>query len=1686
MNPPINPRSLNKLSKPIFSVAFFLMIFLFQGNNLFGNFNTEISKNTPTSEMVGCSKGLAFPFYGGVILDNSTTIPVCANSVNNINDIEFNIQSVVDPNALPVTPAGHAYFLRYIINNVVVTDPNVGANVTSTTLEGAVFPIEYNGPADATFNEVIQDGVSLSFPNDFLLTATVQYSITVQLMESTPGGDILSPACTPRGFVVTAEINPPPAVTAQLITASDADACADQAISLMATGTGTIQSFSWTVLSNDPGVSGSFSNPFSANTNFIGTADNSLIAKGESGTVTVQVTHTDGNGCSNTDVLDIEVFRAIGSLSCNDRVNISLADDCRETIEPDMVLEGSYGTYDMFEVLIFDQNRNIGNTVGRAQIGRNLTARVIDKCSGNSCWGYLTVEDKFAPVIDCSITNFKSNIITGTLDAGDNRFHRSVAVAQGNSAGCILSPVEGTNTLYETTNFNISVGGTYVFDMISSTADMFAGIYSGTFNPGDACNNIVIASDDGSPGNPLAPQLTAFLSPGDYVLVTSAHFNNGTGSYQWEITGPPAGGVNQGICVTNSDTISVACTFDVSLIPPPVAMDECDGIIIPTMIGETMDNFGCGRGDGTVEIYTRTWRATDSYGNVSNTCKQVIKLVRKTLSNIVFPPNFDDLDQPAFHCNDLMIEAHPDSIGYPTIDGAAVLLGNICKLNLDYEDTVLPTCGNGKKILRDWTILDWCQPLVAGVNPLKHTQVIKFIDKTPPAIVCPADFTTSANNNDCSASAVLPAILANDDCGDTVKIQISTPYGVLNTNGGVINGFPIGEHDITYTVRDECGNDTSCIVKMTVADELEPVAICIELLSVSLTSTGMAEINATAFDAGSYDNCCLDRFEVRRMTQRPRDYAPTVTFDCADVGNNPMVVVRVWDCYRNSNECMVEIEVEDKLRPTLICPPDITLNCDQDPFDLDVTGDVTNLEACDISVSNYSDEDLRDMCSIGEVIRTFVSTDASGNTGRCKQTITIRNNRVFNGNRIVWPLDTMFVDDCGRGISHPDDLPPGYNYPTYPQTFCASILQNWEDTRFSVPGDACFKVIRKWSIIDWCQYDSSNPLAGGRWEHEQEITLVDNLAPDITCPDSISVSVGHDCLATIQIDTAMATDCSNVFTHTISGDFRRYGRHNNISIGTYEVTLAVRDGCGNTSRCDVPIFVRDSVQPTPVCKAISVNLDTVNQMAWVHVNSIDPDSSSYDNCTDVRYSFSVHLDDTMRMFTCADTGVIDIRFYVTDAFFNSDYCTTTITVQDNWNICGGSSSGSKSAITGNIKNEDNEPVANVNIALSGMSLAPQKTGTDGAFEFKNLNSGDDYSIFPTCNEDFDNGVSTFDILQISRHILNVEKLNSPYKLIAADANRSASISTLDIIALRKLVLQTATDLPNQNPSWRFVKSNYNFPNPTNPWAEVFPEIHNVNNLTSDTRTNFTAIKIGDVNGDADMTNSLAGITPRIFNEQLTFQVQNQFFEKGESIQVDFTAADFENILGYQATIRFDNDIFDLTEVLPGAIAGEENFGKAFLNEGILTTSWNTASAENFDAETILFSLVFNTNRAGDLESTLAFDGSRTKAESYRNDGEMLGVNLEVKNEISVAQLFQNEPNPFSEKTMIRFFLPEKTKATLTVVDISGKVVKVFSDEYERGTTEIELYKSDLPAQSVLYYSLRTADFNGVKKMLLIQ
>lgn len=61
-----------------------------------------------------------------------------------------------------------------------------------------------------------------------------------------------------------------------------------------------------------------------------------------------------------------------------------------------------------------------------------------------------------------------------------------------------------------------------------------------------------------------------------------------------------------------------------------------------------------------------------------------------------------------------------------------------------------------------------------------------------------------------------------------------------------------------------------CFFDVTVEDGTPPTVACDQTTKVGLSVDGMAFVNATTFDDGSYDNCSPVYFKARRMNPNGR------------------------------------------------------------------------------------------------------------------------------------------------------------------------------------------------------------------------------------------------------------------------------------------------------------------------------------------------------------------------------------------------------------------------------------------------------------------------------------------------------------------------------------------------------------------------------------------------------------------------------------------------------------------------------------------------------------------------------------------------------------------------------------------------------------------------------------------------
>ena len=639
------------------------------------------------------------------------------------------------------------------------------------------------------------------------------------------------------------------------------------------------------------------------------------------------------------------------------------------------------------------------------------------------------------------------------------------------------------------------------------------------------------------------------------------------------------------------------------------------------------------------------------------------------------------------------------------------------------------------------------------------------------------------------------------------------------------------------------------------------------------------------------------------------------------------------------------------------------------------------------------------------------------------------------------------------------------------------------------------------------QDDSDNRYGSyGYWQYTQHIVVYDDSDPEATLTideESLCSIDGTDCDANVSFTVSVSDPCSTEFiqvSYSINGsdqgiitadpDGTYTATFEGAPIGEHTLTVTIEDGCGNVATVSEDFAVKDCKALAPIChEDLVVALMPVEggiNRAMAEIWASDLIASDIGDCSGqgtelinglpkvTKYSINredstVSEEQTNLIFDCGDSNdIIFVEVHAWDEAGNHDYCVTKILVQDNNRSC--DFDVASGFIAGAVSTAEAAPVEGVEVGLSGNRSMTYLTDNKGEYGFKNLQEGYDYSIIPQKDEDHRNGVSTFDLILIQKHILGESLLDSPYKLIAADVNNSKSVSTLDLIQLRKLILNIDSQFEN-NTSWRFVDADHRFQNPQNPWQSGFPEVKNINNLDRSDYANFVAVKIGDVNASAM-------VEARATTGTFTIHTQEQAMMAGSEYKFDFTA-EKENISGYQFTLELAN--VEIVDVIYGA-AQAEHFG-VFAKEGIITTSFNG------EAIGTLFSVVVRAK--ADVKASEAIQlGSRyTAAEAYSTKGIELDVQLDFAQSAAAETTFalqQNTPNPFDGETVIRFQLPVAQAATITLQDVAGRVVKQIEGDFAKGINEVVISAGELPSTGVYFYTLQAGEQSATKKLILLE
>ncbi|NEN23161.1 HYR domain-containing protein [Cryomorpha ignava] len=725
-------------------------------------------------------------------------------------------------------------------------------------------------------------------------------------------------------------------------------------------------------------------------------------------------------------------------------------------------------------------------------------------------------------------------------------------------------------------------------------------------------------------------------------------------------------------------TVSASASCDAVVnYTAPVGTDGCSSV-------NTALTAGIGSGGSfplgtTIESYT----VTDAYGNTAS-CSFNVNVVDNTPPVINCPPNIT-INIGATGCSEIATYDMPtatDNCGPITITQTQGLPSG----------STFPSGYNVQK----FTATD-----AAGNTAI--CQFTIFIQETvPPVISCPADIVVSNDPGECGAVVNYPAVVSSDNCLDANTDLI----------GGLASGsnFPLGATLITYEVRDNSDNAASCSFTVTVLDTEAPVFECLDIIVLAAPGTCDAEVLFSAPTVS--DNCLLDNIvqtggpisgSTFTLGSTPIEYTatddagnvqictfniivtddeapeitcpadisftipgdacttlltypdPVITDNCSVAGFTVISGPQSGDVV-DAGIYTVEFEATDGSGNTATCSFNITIAETEDPIFVDCPGDLvfssdaesvcegiaifdtpTASDCSDVTVAQTGGLPSGDVFPGGINPVEFTATDLFGNTAVCTFNIIIQQADPI---AITCPENIIIAADAGtcEAVVIYDD----------PETNDSCNIATTTQTA-GLPSGSLFpegETTVAYEITD---------LAGNTATCSFTITIVDEEAPEITCPADISFTISNDECTTLltYADPVMTDNCAvggyTLISGPASGDV--------VNAGIYTVEFEGTDLAGNTASCSFEITIAETENPVFVDCPGDLVFPTDPGIACTGIAIFDTPTAS--DCSDVVVTQTGGLPSG----DVFPAGTNPVEFTATDQFGNTAVCTFNIILQ---------------------------------------------------------------------------------------------------------------------------------------------------------------------------------------------------------------------------------------------------------------------------------------------------------------------------------------------------------------------------------------------------------------------------------------
>lgn len=596
---------------------------------------------------------------------------------------------------------------------------------------------------------------------------------------------------------------------------------------------------------------------------------------------------------------------------------------------------------------------------------------------------------------------------------------------------------------------------------------------------------------------------------------------------------------------------------------------------------------------------TVTLTATDASGNFSD-CPITVNII--------------DTISPTITC--------PPGPNVSATSGCTAILGNytgfaIMTDNCDSSPIATQIPVSGTTITTSQIVI--LTATDASGNTATCTFLVTVDDATAPVITCPSNETVFVDGN---CEFILPdytsSLVIVDNCDNNPTI-LQTPAPGTAVPGGA----PLF---VSFNVTDLSLNVSVCSFLLTFVDSIAPVLNCPANQTDFLDASCEFRVLDYSTLVTGVDNCGGSVF----FTQTP-------SVNTLFTGTNSPIIITysAEDALGNTSSCNFNVNISDTVAPTITeCAPDTALSADANCEYVmgDFTGFIAAIDNCTATTGETQNIAIGTTFATGGPYPVILSiTDDFNNTATCSFNITVVDN-------------TAPVINCPNNPSVAADINCDYIIPSYDTALnitdeCSSFTYSQ-----SIASGTILSGISSTQAISILVTD----LTGNSNSCTFTITLVDTLAPTITCPGDQTLDINGLCQYTLPDFSGLAVVSD--FCDATPLIFQSPGIGVTMD-SINEITMTVQDSSGNIASCIFNVFPNDTIAPTIVCPD---NDSTCNDVI-TYATPIGSD--------DCGIAITTQTDGTgLTSGDAFPVGVTTIEYTVTDLVGNTTTCSFDLKV----------------------------------------------------------------------------------------------------------------------------------------------------------------------------------------------------------------------------------------------------------------------------------------------------------------------------------------------------------------------------------------------------------------------------------------